>query len=100
MADKPADFFLGALDLFGILVPGAVGVAAIVVVDPKTVAPLLRLLPVSGAERSIALLVTAYLLGYALHVAGFALDRVYDSTQQRAFERFHGRDLYRRAMQL
>jgi hypothetical protein len=64
MADKPADFFLGALDLFGILVPGAVGAAAVLVVDPKAVEPVIGLLPTSGAERTIALVVTAYLLGY------------------------------------
>ena len=45
MADKPADFFLGALDLFGILVPGAVGAAAVLVVDPKAVEPVIGLLP-------------------------------------------------------
>jgi hypothetical protein len=100
VAEKPADFFLGALDFFGILVPGVVCLAAILIVDPQTVGPVVKLLPSSGAERTIALAVSAYLLGYALHVAGFAVDRLYDAMQQRAFERFYGRELYNRVMSL
>ncbi len=100
MVDKPTEFFLGALDFFGILVPGAVCLAAVSLLDSQTVRPLVEQLPPSGAERTIALAVSAYLLGYALHVAGFAIDRFFDATQQRAFERSHGRELYQRVNQL
>jgi hypothetical protein len=100
MPEKPADYFVGALDLFGILVPGVVAIAAVVIVDPAAVDPVLRLLPPAGAERTIALAVAAYLLGYALHVAGFAVDRLFDSWQHRTFERHHGRELHGRVTQL
>ena len=100
MADKPTEFFLGALDFFGILVPGAVLLAAILILDPGSVKPLVQQLPPTGLERTAALAVSAYLLGYALHVAGFAIDRVFDRTQHRFFNRHHGRELYNRVIQL
>ena len=93
MADKPSDFFLGALDFFGILVPGAVCAAVAIVLFPEQIHSAAALLPLEGGERSVAFAVAAYLLGYLLNVAGAVLDRIWDPLQSRAFERYFGKAL-------
>lgn len=100
MAEKPTDFFLGALDFFGILVPGAVLLAFAVVTYPSAAKSVADVLPLAGGERIAAFAVAAYLVGYLLHLLGFGIDRLYDATQQSSFERFYGRELYQRVMQL
>jgi hypothetical protein len=77
MAEKPSDYFLGALDFFGILVPGAVSLALIIAWYPGTVQSISKVIDL-GSGRAVAFAVLAYLLGYLVHSSSLALDRVSD----------------------
>lgn len=75
---KPKDVFLGVIDLFAVLLPGAVLCFFFVdTVEERLLAPPLGI--AGHAEVWAAFLVASYLLGHFLSlVGGFALDKVYD----------------------
>jgi len=99
MAEKPSDYFLGALDFFGILVPGAVSLALLIVWYPaqvETIATAARL----GSGRIVAFAVVAYLLGYLVNTASTSLTRISDPFWQLTFQRSYGRSIIDRAREL
>jgi hypothetical protein len=100
VADRPSEYFLGALDFFGILVPGAVSLVLLIAWYPRPAEAVAAIINLTGNERVIGFAVSAYLLGYLLHSSSAALDRLLDAVQQRSFERFYGRDIYQRAREL
>ena len=85
--EKPADFFIGVIEFFSVLLPGAVVTAVI----RPTVAPLIFgargfLPPFSNPTQDwIAFVVAAYLLGSVLFLCGSFLDSfLYDQLRKAA----------------
>jgi hypothetical protein len=74
---KPSDLFIGAMDFFAILMPGALLAFLLLPAVPQIFGPVLPALE-GEAARWIAFAVTAYLLGHALHHVGGFLDHWYD----------------------
>jgi 8-oxo-dGTP pyrophosphatase MutT (NUDIX family) len=76
LAYKPADFFIGVVEFFSVLVPGAV-VAALVrpIMEPYIFGPA-GLLPAlaTGSQEWIAYVIAAYLVGSMLFLIGGFLD--------------------------
>jgi len=78
---KPSDFFVGVIDFFAVLLPGAIVVAIAdrhtpeFLVGPGGILPRME----GDAERWIAFLFAAYLAGHLLFLIGASLDKaVYD----------------------
>src|SRR5262249_1798853 len=70
---KPSDFFIGVIDFFGILVPGAV----LLFLDGHWLQRALNLhLPSGRVEQWAVFLVGSYVLGHFLLGAGVPLNRV------------------------
>jgi len=87
---KPADFFMGVMDFFAILLPGAILTFLLL---PKTVDvstwTILTPIKDSNSASWIAFFVASYVLGHLLHHMGTYLDDlVYDSS----FKKYHTLD--------
>ena len=83
--EKPADFFLGVLDFFAVLLPGTVATWLLVPHLPDDIRVSLTL---SGTEdtsavRWIGFLLTSYALGHFVFMAGSKLDVLYDQWRLR-----------------
>jgi hypothetical protein len=74
---KPGDFFVGAMDFFAILMPGALLAFLLSPWAPEVFGPLLPALE-NDAAGWVAFAVSAYLFGHLLHHLGSFLDRSYD----------------------
>lgn len=80
---KPGDFFVGVLDFFAILVPGAIATA---ILQPRfghlvfgpLVAP-----PPGGAGQWVAFLVFAYFIGHLVFLIGSYVDGIYNLIRER-----------------
>ncbi len=86
---KPADFYLGVVDFFAVLLPGA---GLVYVLQPLLVAQLpVPWLPAGDAPAWALFLVLAYIAGHLLHAAGsWLLDgRVYRDTYLRRRQADH-----------
>lgn len=83
---KPSDFFIGVIDFFAVLVPGAIVVAVAdphippFLLGPKGILPRMT----GGAERWIAFLFAAYLAGHMLFLLGAVLDNAFYDAFRRA----------------
>jgi hypothetical protein len=89
MADpKPSDLFLGVIEFFAILLPGA---AFVYLIQPWTAAFVpAELRPPDDTTRWIVFLVLAYIVGHVLHAFSGKLDRsIYDSLYLRYAEPSH-----------
>ncbi len=75
---NPSQFFLGVLDFFGILLPGAIAAALLEPVLADQVFGALVARPTGGAVAWITFLVVAYFLGHLLFLVGAWLDPIYD----------------------
>ncbi len=65
---KPADFFIGVVDFFAVLLPGAV---LVYLLQPRVVAGIpSSWLPAAPAQGWVAFLVLAYIAGHLLHAIG------------------------------
>lgn len=75
---KPGDFFVGILDFFAILVPGAIATA---ILQPRfghlVLGPLIAQ-PPSAAGQWAAFLVFAYFIGHLIFLLGSYIDRLYN----------------------
>jgi len=71
---RPGDFFVGVLDFFAILLPGAVAAAILA----PLVAPL-----TSDAQRWTAFLLSAFFLGHLIFLLGSYIDGVYNALRER-----------------
>jgi hypothetical protein len=78
MADaKPADFFLGVAEFFGILLPGA---ALLYLVQPWSAEWVpQQLLPRNASQAWIVFLFVAYVFGHLLHALSSNLDGIYNT---------------------
>lgn len=100
MATKPADFFIGVVDLFSIFLPGALLSFLFLGVARQNIIG--KLVPdIEGAAANwMAFALVAYLLGhFASLVGAVILDRIYDQTFVK-YKRRHGDHLYNYARKL
>lgn len=91
MADpKPSDLFLGVIEFFAILLPGA---AFVYLVQPWTASFVpVELRPPDDTTRWIVFLVLSYIVGHVLHAFAGKLDRsIYDSLYLQCTETSHYR---------
>jgi len=73
---KPGDFYVGVIDFFSILLPGALlGATAAIVLDMP---PVLRPLLTSDTARWVAFALSAYALGHFAFLISSRLDDIYD----------------------
>lgn len=80
---KPADFYVGIVTFFAILVPGAVATAMLQpLLGPAVVGPLVPP-PASGAAAWAYFLVTAYFLGHLIFLVGSYIDPFYGFLRER-----------------
>src|SRR5437762_2208634 len=79
MSWKPSDYFIGALEFFGVLVPGAVAVWAIQQIL-TTVRPALLFKMPSGLAGWAAFGVLSLIVGYLAHPPAHVLNKLYDRT--------------------
>ena len=91
MAYKPGDFFLGVIDFFGIVVPGAV---MLFLDGPRLREALNFQLPTDSVQQWTVFLVGSYVLGHFLLGAGVPLNhilRLYRPVKRdRSYERVKG----------
>lgn len=85
---KPADFFLGAMEFFAIVMPGAMLVFLLLPLNPYVFGPLLPSLGESEPMKWAAFAVGAYVFGHLLHHVGSVLDRWYDEGFAREKRKF------------
>jgi len=75
---KPNEFFVGVLDFFAILLPGAIATA---ILAPKVgkfiVGPLIEV-PTDSSAKWAIFLVSAYFLGHLIFLMGSYIDRLYN----------------------
>jgi hypothetical protein len=80
---KPSEFYVGVLDLFAILLPGAIATA---ILEPR-VGPLIfnTLAPAPSTEGAkwAYFLVFAYFVGHVVFLVGSYIDRLYDPVRKR-----------------
>lgn len=98
---KPADFFIGVMDFFAILMPGALLVYLLLLMAPQLGAAVMA--PFTGSGEVVkwaAYGVAAYVSGHLLHHVGSVLDRGYDKGYVRHKRRFGDERLLRDAREL
>jgi len=80
---KPSEFYVGILDFFAILLPGAIATA---ILAPRlgqfVIGPLVAL-PTSEPGNWAAFLVCAYFIGHLIFLVGSYIDRFYNTVRQR-----------------
>ena len=80
---KPSDFFVGVLDFFAILLPGAIATAMLSPrVGPWVLGPLIDK-PSSEAVGWAMFLTAAYFLGHLIFLVGSWIDRFYNALRER-----------------
>jgi hypothetical protein len=91
MDAKPADFFIGVVEFFSILLPGALLTYLLLPLGLTVIAPVF---PVPGgrAEQWIAFLIVAYVMGHGLHHVGSLLDAIYDAVYIKRYKRRVGEE--------
>lgn len=93
---KPSDFYVGVLDLFGILLPGAVATALL---EPRIGGLIFGSLvsrPSSEPAQWAAFLVIAYFLGHLIFLLGSYLDPLYNKLRER-FDPYDEKSAYQAA---
>lgn len=80
---KPGDFFVGILDFFAILVPGAIATAILQPRFGHLVFGQLIAHPPSEAGQWVAFLVFAYFIGHLIFQLGTYIDRLYNLIRER-----------------
>ena len=80
---KPSEFYVGVLDFFAILLPGAIAAA---ILAPKighyVLGPLIAV-PASDAAAWATFLTFSYFLGHLIFLIGSYIDRLYDVVRKR-----------------
>jgi hypothetical protein len=81
MSTKPADFFIGVIDFFAIILPGALLAYLALVALRQNHPPLVDLPRENTAPGWVAFALSSYLLGhFASLIGAFFLDGLYDKT--------------------
>ena len=94
--DKPSEFYVGVLDLFGVLLPGAVAAALL---EPRIGGLIFGSLvsrPSSEPAQWAAFLLIAYFLGHLIFLLGSYLDPLYNKLRER-FDPYDDKSAYRAA---
>jgi hypothetical protein len=94
--DKPSEFYVGVLDLFGVLLPGAVAAALLEPRIGDLIFGSLVSRPSSETATWAAFLLIAYFLGHLIFLLGSTLDRWYDKLRKR-FDPYDDRSAYQAA---
>jgi hypothetical protein len=80
---KPSEFYVGVLDFFAILLPGAIATA---ILSPRighlVLGPLVAV-PASEAGKWAAFLTCSYFLGHLIFLVGSYIDRFYNTLRER-----------------
>lgn len=84
---KPADVFIGAMDFFAILMPGALLAFLLMPLEPLVFGPVLPAIR-GEAMGWVAFAITAYFFGHLLHHLGSFLDDSYDKGYVRERRKF------------
>ncbi|HWT78794.1 MAG TPA: hypothetical protein VN648_08315, partial [Candidatus Methylomirabilis sp.] len=80
---KPADFYVGMVGFFAILLPGAVGTALLRPLLENAVIVALLSLPATASVQWAAFLIASYFLGHLIFLLGSYLDPIYDKLRKR-----------------
>ena len=94
--DKPSEFYVGVLDLFGVLLPGAVATALL---EPRVgdwIFGSLVARPSSEPAKWAAFLVIAYFVGHLIFLLGSYLDPWYNKLRER-FDPYDDKSAYQAA---
>jgi hypothetical protein len=98
MSLKPTDYYIGAFEFFGVLLPGALLTYFALKLSPGTpLEPHVKLVG-GGTEGWAVFLVVSFIIGWAIQPPAHILNWVYDHTY-RALKRRRGDDLYEFAQQ-
>jgi hypothetical protein len=80
---KPSEFYVGALDLFAILLPGAIASAILTPrIGPLVLGPVIDP-PTSAAGTWATFLTCSYFIGHLIFLVGSYLDRFYNMLRER-----------------
>ena len=80
---KPADFYVGMVSFFAILLPGAVGAAMLrPLVENAVIGPIMSL-PANASAQWAAFLIASYFIGHLIFLVGSYLDPIYDVYRKR-----------------
>ena len=96
---KPSDFFVGAMEFFAIVMPGALLVFLLTPWAPSVFGPVLPPLE-TEAVQWVAFAVAAYFFGHLLHHLGAWLDSTYDEGYAADKRRFGDEKLLVKAREL
>ena len=94
--DKPSEFYVGVLDLFGVLLPGAVAAALL---EPRVGDLIFGSLisrPSSEPVKWAAFLLIAYFLGHLIFLLGWSLDPWYNKLRKQ-FDPYDDKSAYQAA---
>jgi hypothetical protein len=80
---KPSEFYVGVLDFFAILLPGAIASAILAQRIGRIVVGPLIAVPATEAEVWAIFLTSSYFLGHLVFLVGSYVDRVYDVVRKR-----------------
>ena len=98
---KPADFFIGVMEFFAVLMPGALLVYLLLLLAPELAAAVVAPFgTTSEVVKWSAFGVAAYVSGHLLHHVGSVLDGWYDKGYARARRRFGDERLLQEAREL
>ena len=100
MSENPSDYYVGLLDFFGILIPGAVAVALLRLSTHDWMEAVKTRLDLTPPAPIAAFVVLSFLTGYLLNVVSVSLDRFTERRQHRAFQRTSGAGVFKRASEL
>ncbi len=93
---KPSEFYIGMIDFFAILLPGAIATALLVKPVGGCVLGPLMPVPASDAARWAAFLTCSYFLGHLIFLLGSQLDLLYDRWRTK-FRPYGNESAYQRA---
>lgn len=80
---KPADFYVGMVSFFAILLPGAVGAVMLrPLVENAVIAPIVSV-PANASAQWAAFLIASYFIGHLIFLVGSYLDPIYDVFRKR-----------------
>jgi len=83
MATRPNDFFVGVIEFFAVLLPGAIAVAHLVSLLPENTLQGIIVAPKSDVAQWTAFILAAYLMGNFAFLLGAFLDPLYDRIRLR-----------------
>src|SRR3954468_18238255 len=80
---KPSEFYVGVLDVFAILLPGAIATAILAPrIGPLVFGPLIAA-PSGEPGKWAAFLICSYFLGHLIFLLGSYVDRAYNTLRSR-----------------